>query len=773
MAKFIVTESNFTPFTYDELVKPIAALQEKHDKTQEMYDALNMEASAMRRYLNNDAEDSDIRKAYDATMSQLSNLQENLWNNGINARTKRDLSLAKSSYASTMPRIQEAIKKRQSDSKSYWDARKQNPKLVTGIDPASGGLNNYFLDDTYGNNWFTYDSGVLEKEVATELATRGQDYIRALRESGRIAKNPALAGWLTRDLTKGFTNDEVNEGKAVSDAVRNMTDEQRKEYYEQHNVSPAAQILTETLIDRYNATGVREANITPEEADRLWYGGQNGFYGSILGHDIKDFEDKQWILAHTPTKGGKGGSGKDDTPHTYNLNQPVYDLTTAGFADLSKAIKTENEQYQNGEKGITLSDGSVVSVDNPWTMADYIYNNDARKEARDIFGLDVALPAQSFWGTTKSKQQSTMLAKDGSRIPIITGKMSKKDAERLGLDAGNDVGIYTGKDVLDDYLTTEFNKYRHAYEASVEEFQEQNPGVDIEKMAITPAKERELRQKYNIPSTVSSEWVPRIIETLEYTGQFSPAVLVSSDSGDNYSRDNFVNALIDSFNAASAKGGMSKGSPYAIYKAGADGKSVIGDGETDITKVLGTNMDTQSVTSITVDPRAVAAAAGGGTFKLQFSSKASTGTMWAADVSMFGSQVATAAKAPLYHTGNFAGWTLPDVMHYAILPLINPNAVAAMSRAQSQQWATDMYQLLRGGGVSDTELPVVFDAAGNVQKVGAKDILANKYLRDQLYTAAQKYCTNILRGVRDINSNEHPQYVGNSSARSGYFTPIN
>lgn len=773
MAKFIVTESNFTPFTYDELVKPIAALQEKHDKAQEMYDALDMEASAMKRYLDNDAEDSEIRKAYDATMAKLSDLQENLWNNGINARTKRDLSVAKSSYASTMPRIQEAIKKRQADSKAWGDARKQNPKLVTGIDPASGGLNNYFLDDTYGNNWFTYDSGVLEKEVATEAMTRAQDSIRDLRASKNIVNNPALAGWLTRDLTKGFTNAEVAEGKTVSDAVRNMTDEQRKAYYKQNRVSMPAQILSETLIDRYNATGVRDANITQEEADRLWYGGQNGFYGSVLGHEIKDFENKQWILDHTPTKGGSG-NGKDDTPKPYQLNQPVYNFTTAGFAKLSKKTKRENEQYQTGDVNVTLPDeGGVVPVGDPWTMADYIYNNDARKKARNMFGLDVSLPAQNFWGTTKSKQQSSVSTKDGRRIPIITGKMSREEAKKLGLDASEDVGIYTGKDVLDEYLTTEFNKLRHAYKDSLAAFQEANPNIDIEKMAITPAKERELREKYNIPSTVSSEWVPDIIETLEYTGKFTPATLISTDSGDDYSRYNFVTSLVDSFNQASAGNGMSKGSPYAIYKAGADGKSTIGDGETDITKVLGTNMDAKSVTSITVDPRAVADAAGGGTFKLRFSSKASPGTVWAADVSMFGSQVATAATAPLYYAGNFAGWTLPDVMHYTILPLINPNAVATMSSQQSEQWADNMYQLLRDGGVPDSELPVVFGEAGNVQKVDAKDILSNKQLRQQLYAAAQRYCTNILRGVRDINSNEHPQHVGNSNSKSGYFTPMN
>lgn len=500
MAKFIVTESNFTPFTYDELVKPIAALQEKHDKTQEMYDALNMEASAMKRYLANDAEDSDIRKAYDATMAQLSNLQENLWNNGINARTKRDLSLAKSSYASTMPRIQEAIKKRQADSKAWGDARKQNPHLVTGIDPASGGLNNYFLDDTYGNNWFTYDSSVFNKEVATEAAQKAQEYIRALEASGSIKKNPALAGWLSRDLTKGFNNEEVNEATAVSNDVRDMTDEQRAAYYQQHSVSMPAQLLSEILIRRYNATGIREANITPEEANKMWVAGQQGFSGSILGHEIKDFQDNEWAQERAKALERYKRSLQD--PPT----QPVidYDSGTNPGANQEKATKRiEKVVGKPFAKAYVTQDGSVI--ENAAQASALVYSQDLRLQVMDKLPFDIGRDGEStsIFNSSDKFLQGRKTEASGKEYDIRFNpkrKMKYGDTIVQGVveirpaDSNDAWEPYVSKDM--DY-TKYYHEMRSKYKSNLEYYKKNEP--ELYKLAtIDPDSQYDIYKDDNI-----------------------------------------------------------------------------------------------------------------------------------------------------------------------------------------------------------------------------------------------------------------------------------
>lgn len=564
MAKFIVTESNFTPFTYDKLVKPIAALQEKHDKAQETYDALDMEASAMKRYLDNDAEDSEVRKAYDATMSKLSDLQENLWNNGINARTKRDLSVAKSSYASTMPRIQEAIKKRQADSKAWGDARKQNPKLVTGIDPASGGLNNYFLDDTYGNNWFTYDSGVLEKEVATEAMTRAQDSIRDLRASGNIVNNPALAGWLTRDLTKGFTNAEVAEGKAVSDEVRNMTAEQRAAYYQQHNVSMPAQILTETLIDRYNATGVRNANITNDEADRLWYGGQNGFYGSVLGHEIKDFQDNEWAQEQAMALARYKHSLTD--PHTPPAID--YDSGTNPGANQEKATKRiEKVIGKPFDKAYITQDGSVI--ENAAQASALVYSQDLRLQVMDKLPFDIGRDGEStsIFNSSDKFLQGRKTEASGKEYDIRFNpkrKMKYGDTVVQGVveirpaDSNDAWEPYVSKDM--DY-TKYYHEMRSKYKNNLEYYKKNEPELyklatidpdsqyDIYKddnidmhTPITSYEDTYRAQPDNHPEDYYGAWVARgdtdkgeLVDKL--SSWLAGSLAVSSDSKGVYSAD--------------------------------------------------------------------------------------------------------------------------------------------------------------------------------------------------------------------------------------------
>ena len=53
MPKYLVTSgSHFEPFTYDELVKPVAAAQQAHEQAQDLYDALEMDTAALDRYIS-------------------------------------------------------------------------------------------------------------------------------------------------------------------------------------------------------------------------------------------------------------------------------------------------------------------------------------------------------------------------------------------------------------------------------------------------------------------------------------------------------------------------------------------------------------------------------------------------------------------------------------------------------------------------------------------------------------------------------------------------
>ena len=184
MAKYLVTSgSYYDPFTYDELAKPIAQTVEAHNAAQDVYDQLGMETSALERYITDNPGDQEAKRMYDSYMSRLSSLQDNLWRNGYNASTRRDLSAARTGYASNITRLQSAIQARQDRSKEYWDAKHKNPNLVTSGDPGLYGLDDYLHNENQGMDWFSYDSAQFEKEVYEEINARAKTMLRDITET--------------------------------------------------------------------------------------------------------------------------------------------------------------------------------------------------------------------------------------------------------------------------------------------------------------------------------------------------------------------------------------------------------------------------------------------------------------------------------------------------------------------------------------------------------------------------------------------------------------
>lgn len=755
MAKFIVTSgSTFDPFTYDDLVKPLEASQKAHDAAEEVYSTLDMETSALARYITDNPDDRNAKALYDNYLEKLHTLQEDLWNNGVTNKTKRELASARSAYASDILRLQASIKKRQEDSKAYWDTKHNHPDMIMGSDPASSGLDAYLADENYGNNYFTYSGDTFMQEVAADAKNRAKELRRTFTYDGK-----SVPGYITRLEREGFTSEEVAEAsdfvdRALATGNRDMS-----------GVSEPAKILAETLLSHLDSTGAANM-VDKSEFNRLVEYGRAGLSSAIGGFKLTDLNDKVWDFQKQLALVGAKSKGTEKPEKTgYSFNQLIQNLSTAGFNDLSKSLKGQYENYGPDGVGVILN-GQLSKVSNPWEMSAIVFNTDARQEARKVFGgLDVALPAENFFGTTDSKQIGYVVGTDGNPIKLVTGKMSKEEATSVGLDKGQDVGLYYANGKLHKEATKKFNDYRHQHEESVKAFQDANPDLKLDDYSITPGKERELRKQYSIPETVDSSDIPYIIMSKEHTGDYTPATLISTDSGDDYARENFGRAIISSFNGAANNGKVSKGSPYAFYPASKGGISKSGDGEVDIKKVFGDNPDPKTITDITFLPQDIAAGAGRGRSQFRFSTTATPGKVWYADTAMLGTQVDHVLKAPLYNSGPFAGWTVCDAVNYMMTPFMNPTAMAEMTDAESTAWAQVMYTLLHDMmGDEDMQGPMVY-SGGQPQFATGKDIFYNSSLRDQLYSAVVSYINYALRAAVDTNQHDHPQNVGNTSIK--------
>lgn len=284
MPKFLVTSgSYFQPFTYDELSKPVVQTVEAHNAAQDAYDQLSMETSALGRYITENPDDVNAKRMYDSYLAKLNSLQDNLWNNGYNAATRRDLASARAGYASDITRLQAAIKARQERSQEYWKTRHEHPDMIMGRDPGESGLDNYLFNDLYGRDYYSYSGNDFAKMVGAEASARASEMLN----DPQVKKNPMLVGYLQMIERDGFTNKQVDDAYA---AVRKAVDGDMSGVT---NLDFATGILANVLMSNLESSGAK-GNVSQDEFNRLLDYGKIGLSQAVGKTKVSTVADLQW-----------------------------------------------------------------------------------------------------------------------------------------------------------------------------------------------------------------------------------------------------------------------------------------------------------------------------------------------------------------------------------------------------------------------------------------------------------------------------------------------
>ena len=285
MAKYLVTNgSYFQPCTYDELSKPNTQAVEAHNAAADAYETLASETQALQQYLMREPEDSYARKLYDNYMTKLSDLQNNLWERGYNAGTRRDLAAARAGYASDITRLGTAIKARQDLSNEYWKTKHDHPDMVMGSDPGLAELDRYLENDRYGRDYYSYSGAQFANEVALDAKARANEM---LNDPEILDKYPQLKGYIPILKKEGFTSQQV---EAATLAVRAAYAGNTKLL---DSLDPASAILASVLTSNLNSTGAF-GKVTPQEFSRLIDYGRKGLASSIGESKPEFMHDLVW-----------------------------------------------------------------------------------------------------------------------------------------------------------------------------------------------------------------------------------------------------------------------------------------------------------------------------------------------------------------------------------------------------------------------------------------------------------------------------------------------
>lgn len=704
MSRYIVTNgSYFNPMSYDDLMKPIQALETQHEAAADAYDTLNLETEAIRQYISENPGDSRALQIYNNYSQKLNALQNNLWERGVTAQTRRDLASARSAFGE-MSKVRTAIENRQARSKEYWDARHKNPDLVAGFDPGKAGLNEYLANELYGQDWYHYSGNQFTNEVGSDAKARVSELLRDIETRREIP------GYITRTQVDGATSQEV---AAAANAVRNGTVDQLKD-------GSVEKMLAGILESHLQSTGAKE-NLDPDEYSRLVEYGISGLSQAIGNTEKKDLQDYAWKIAQDDAASEREWQRKKDyalwerglkAPQSLGNTGITYPMESAGYRDWVKSTEKQASKYIDGngqhvDYRFTNWDGTSDFAVNEYDMSDKLYNTPERQSIRQSYnGFDILHPDKEI----------RLEYEDGTPIILTTGKFkSDEEARKYGVDKDYGIAVYYNGE-LEPNATTEINNALYSTRDHINRLKSKNP--DIEKYAISPNDQYEMREKNDYPATADWSDFYDYMSSKEYRGDFSAGILANTD--DQYKKPlaAFNGAFISEWNAWTNQNGgkAGKDSRAVIYEldetnAGRGKKSY-----TDAADVLGMSKDGQlqpTITNIAMTTEDF--------FEnrpmIRFQTSARPGKVFMVDAGVFG----TAANTMINE--------MSSEVKQILDPIVHPRVAMRMSQEQNSEWSAIANALLRDSGY---KLPEVVLPNGKRRSVTPLEAMHDERYRNQI-----------------------------------------
>ena len=147
----LIVDSTFRPFSYQELMAPVARMSDVHSAIAEQYDKLSSQADVLEAMGNNDRDKgSGTYGRYMAYSDALRAEAENLYRNGLDINSRMRLSDLRRRYNQEIVPIQNAWNKREQEAEVQMKAKLQNPSLRFTRDASTSTLDDYLANPTGG-----------------------------------------------------------------------------------------------------------------------------------------------------------------------------------------------------------------------------------------------------------------------------------------------------------------------------------------------------------------------------------------------------------------------------------------------------------------------------------------------------------------------------------------------------------------------------------------------------------------------------------------------
>ena len=144
---YITTGSQFTPYTFDELLKPFLLYKEELDKQTKDFEDYDTNAEAIGAFLDSNL-DSDIYSTYTNYMDTLNSAASDLSKQGLTPESKEKLSALKRSFNKDMLPIKAGIEARDKARQQWNELSAKDRTLMTSFNPNTASVSAFMNGKT-------------------------------------------------------------------------------------------------------------------------------------------------------------------------------------------------------------------------------------------------------------------------------------------------------------------------------------------------------------------------------------------------------------------------------------------------------------------------------------------------------------------------------------------------------------------------------------------------------------------------------------------------
>lgn len=318
----LVINSQFKPFSYQEMLAPTLMATQAHQELENQYGELATKASVWEEMANGQT-DPYAYKMYKTYANDLEEQAGQLAREGLNAASRRDMLNMRARYSKEITPIEQAYTARQKQAEEQQKALLQDPTLML-----SRRASTTSLDDYIRNPQLAYES-YSGKLITAQAASAASALAKEMQEKPRKWRSILGNSYYETMMQKGFSS------QAVLQAI-------------QDNPNAAPQ-LTRIVEDAINSSGVRNWGDQATIARAIDYAKQ-GLWSAVGETQYQTLDNWRAKMAEQEAMQIRADKRKADTAQQARLNSlAINPLNIYSSREQSK----EEKQYLKDMKSFS------------------------------------------------------------------------------------------------------------------------------------------------------------------------------------------------------------------------------------------------------------------------------------------------------------------------------------------------------------------------------------------------------------------------------------